>query len=88
MRDIKTLLEVLLEQYLEHEDNKVRINGLCYAIERLRSWGVFTKEEAEKLGAFIYNHRPNKSDGVDDFWWDMGITYPRVRFLKQLISEL
>ena len=88
MRDIKTLLEVLLSQYLKHKDDTVRDEGLCYAIKVLTLHGVFTKKEKDMLDSFIYDHRPDKSAGEDDFWWVMGYMHPRVKFLEQLISEL
>ena len=89
MRDIKTLLEVLLDQYLHHKDDNVRDNGLCYAIKVLHEpHAVFTIDERTILMSFIYDHRPDKAAGVDDFWWEMGYMHPRVKFLEQLIDRL
>lgn len=89
MRDIKTLLEILLDQYENHKDSDVRNKGLCHAIKVLHeSHGVFTTEERARLDTFIYEHRPNRWAGEDDFWWDMGVVYPRIKFLMRLMNRL
>ena len=89
MRDIKTLLEVLLDQYQKHKDNDVRGEGLCYVIEVLHEpYGVFTKDEKDSLMSFIYEHRPDPDTRKDDFWWRKGSIYPRIKFLMRLMNRL
>ena len=89
MRSIKELLEVLLREYENHKDSDVRGEGLCHAIKVLHeTHGVFTKDEKARLDTFLYEHRPDRNAGEDDFWWEMGVIYPRIKFLMRLINRL
>ena len=87
MRDIKTLLEILLDQYQHHEDNAIEWTGLCSAIITLRTFDLITEGEKKVLEGHIKENRPDLSR-LKLYWWPKGETEPRIEFLKKLISEL
>ena len=83
MRDIKTLLELLLDQYENNPDDKIRSDGLCRAINRLTNPdGVFDPPERLYLLRFIT--LKSKTDSKRLYEWPKD----EVEFLKQLIFEL
>lgn len=87
MRDIKTLLEVLLDQYENYRIDLIQWSGLCFAINRLRVGHVIDQHDEEALLKVI---NANKPDAVwsERYWWPKGEVEPRIEFLNKLISEL
>ena len=87
MRDIKTLLEILLDQYQNNRIDGIQWAGLCFAIIRIDVGHVIDQYEKEDLFDVI---NANKPDIVwsGKYWWPKGEVEPRVEFLKQLISKL
>ena len=83
MRDIKTLLEILLDEYQDNPDDKIWSEGLCIAINRLTNPdGVFDPPERLYLLRFIT--LKSKTDSKRLYEWPKD----EVEFLKQLIFEL
>ena len=58
MRDIKTLLEILLDEYQNHPDDDVRHLGLCFAINRLCRYNLINLHEGEVLLDVIESNHP------------------------------
>ena len=87
MRDIKTLLEVLLDRYQHDEADTIRWRGLCHAVIIIRYRDLITQEEERLLKRYLKENRP-KYSRLTGFWWPKGKTAPRIEFLKKLISEL
>ena len=86
MRDIKQLLDVLLDEYQHNPDDKIRSLGLCFAVKRLCYYNLINLHEKDGLLYVIKANRP--TDVGNAFWWHQGEVEPRVEFLKQLISKL
>ena len=86
MRDIKTLLELLLDQYENNKTYGIQWAGLCLAIIRLHTSRVIDYYDKEALLKVIKTNRPESAESF--YWWPEGEVEPRVEFLKQLISEL
>ena len=53
MRDIKTLLELLLDQYKNNRIDGIQRFGLCWAIWRLSKHELINSNEDYVLGAYI-----------------------------------
>lgn len=87
MRDIKTLLEVLLDEYQNNPDNTIRWSGLCNAIKTIYRLGLIAIREKKALEIYIIKNAPYWAT-FETYWWEAGETKPRIEFLKQLISEL
>ena len=87
MRDIKTLLEILLDQYENNRLERIQWSGLCFAIIRINVGHVIDQYEKEDLLRVIKANRPY-SVVSPLYWWPKGEITPRIEFLKQLISEL
>ena len=45
MRDIKTLLELLLDQYQNNRIGGIQWSGLCWAIQRLRERNIISLQK-------------------------------------------
>ena len=91
MRDIKTLLEILLDEYQNNPDDDIRSEGLWYALRYLYfEEGIIDRGERFILDYRIRCHHPQGSflPDEDDYWWPDGETEPRIEFLKQLISKI
>ena len=86
MRDIKTLLEILLDQYENNRLEGIQSLGLCFAIIRLRIGHVIDQTDEEALLNVIKNNRPELAVSLL-YWWPKGETEPRIEFLKQLIKK-
>ena len=86
MRDIKTLLEILLDQYENNRLEGIQWSGLCFAIIRLRIGHVIDQSDEDALLKVIKANRP-ESAGSLLYWWPKGEVEPRVEFLKQLIKK-
>ena len=86
MRDIKTLLEILLDQYQNNRIDGIQWAGLCFAIIRIDVGHVIDQYEKEDLFDVIKANRPESA--APFYWWPKGEVEPRVEFLKKLISEL
>ena len=86
MRDIKTLLEILLYKYENDMVYKIQRNGLCWAIQRLRKRNIISAQEEVILIEHLHSNKPEWA--CDGYWWPKGEVEPRIEFLKQLISEL
>ena len=87
MRDIKTLLEILLDQYENNRLEGIQWSGLCFAIIRLRIGHVIDQSDEDALLKVIKANRPESAVSLL-YWWPKGEVEPRVEFLKKLISEL
>lgn len=87
MRDIKTLLELLLDQYQNNRIEGIQWSGLCFAIIRLDVDHMIDQYEKEDLFDVIEANKPD-TPWSEKYWWPKGHTKPRVEFLKKLISEL
>lgn len=85
MKDIKTLLEILLDQYQNNKTYGIQSMGLCRAIIRLRVDHVIDRPDEEALFDAIKTNRPGSVGSY--FWWPRGETAPRIEFLKQLIKK-
>ena len=85
MRDIKTLLEILLNQYQKHPDD-VRSLGLCDSVKHIYHHNLINPHEREVILDVIKSNRPAGLGSA--YWWPKGETEPRIEFLKKLISEL
>ena len=86
MRDIKTLLEILLDQYQNNRLEYIQWSGLCFAIIRLRIGHVIDQTDEEALLKVIKANRPKLVESPL-YWWPKGETEPRIEFLKQLIKK-
>ena len=86
MRDIKTLLEVLLDQYENNIIDDIQVFGLCWAIKKIFDKNVISEDEYYHLDDIINNNCPNGLEG-SGYWWRSGATAPRIEFLKQLIKK-
>ena len=86
MRDIKTLLEVLLDQYENNKTYGIQWAGLRLAIIRLHTSRVIDQNEKEALLKVIKANRPKLVESPL-YWWPKGEVKPRVKFLKQLIMK-
>ena len=86
MRDIKTLLEILLYEYENDMVYKIQRNGLCWAIQRLRERNIISLQEDGILTKYLCSNKPRKAGA--GHWWPAGETKPRIKFIKQLISKL
>lgn len=86
MRDIKTLLEILLDQYQNNKTYGIQGSGLCFAIIRLRIGHVIDRLDEEVLFDAIKTNRPISVE-PPPYWWPKGEVEPRIEFLKQLIKK-
>ena len=89
-RDLKTLLEILLE---EVESNLC--SGLCNRVNFLRWHNIISCKEWLLLYKFLYTHRPKWYQygysfkyRNDAYWWKSGDKTPRIKFLKHWIKKL
>ena len=87
MRNIKTLLEILLDQYQNNSDDKIRSKGLCLAVFMLHDHRIINLYDRKALLYVIKANRP-KSVVSPIYWWAQGRTAPRIEFLEQLISKI
>lgn len=85
MRDIKTLLEILLDQYQNNRLEYIQWSGLCFAIISIGG-RVIDQNEKEALLKVIKANRPKLVESPL-YWWPKGEVEPRVEFLKQLIMK-
>ena len=89
-RDLKTLLELLLEE--------VKSNlgfGLCACIGILWNKEIITEVENDIIFDFLKANRPkwyqygySFKQRSSAYWWKRGKVKPRVRFLKHWIKKL
>ena len=86
MRDIKQLLEILLDQYQNNKIYRIQWAGLCLAITKLCNAGVIDQSDKEALLKVIKANRPKLVESPL-YWWPKGKVNPRVEFLKQLIMK-
>ena len=86
MKDIKTLLEILLDQYKSNRIEGIQSMGLCRTIGVLQESRIITEYEANELDYHLYENRPESSIGRI-YWWPKRETAPRIEFLKQLIMK-
>lgn len=86
MRDIKTLLEVLLDQYKNNRIDGIQRFGICWAITRLTMTDIISVQENGILTECIFSNKPGYAWG--GYWWTKGDVPLRIKFLKQLISKL
>lgn len=89
-RDLKTLLELLLEEVKSNLEY-----GLCNSRGNLWNKGLITSLEYNTLDDFLYHNRPKWYQYGYSFmwrnkcyWWEKGKVKPRVRFLKHWIKKL
>ena len=59
MRDTKTLLELLLDQYENNRIDLIQWAGLCFAINRLRVGHMIDQYEKEDLFDVIKANKPD-----------------------------
>ena len=85
MRDIKELLEILLDQYQNDKIYGIRRSGLCNAVYELKLIALISEQEEDAILKTLRQSRPNRSG---DWYWPRGRVNPRIEFLKKLISEL
>ena len=86
MRDIKTLLEILLDYYKNNKIYSIQSDGLCWAIQRLCDENIILLQEGDILLEYLYSNKPEWAWA--GYWWTMGDVPPRIKFLKQLIKKL
>ena len=85
MRDIKTLLEILLDQYQSNRIDGIQWAGFCFAMIRIDVGHVIDQYEKEDLFDVIKANRPELAEPF--YWWPKCEVKPRVEFLKQLIMK-
>ena len=68
MRNIKTLLEMLLDQYQNNSDDKIRSKGLCLAVFMLHDRRIINLYDRKALLYVIKANRP-KSVVSPIYWW-------------------
>ena len=85
MRNIKTLLGLLLDQYENNRLEGIQWSGLCFAIIRINVGNVINQYENEALLKVINANRPESV--VSSYWWPKGEVEPRIEFLQQLIMK-
>ena len=85
MKDIKTLLEILLDKYQNNKIYGIQWSGLCLAIRKLHNICVIDYYEKEDLLKEIKANRPESAGSF--YWWPEGEVEPRIEFLKQLIMK-
>lgn len=94
MRDIKTLLQVLLN-YLK-ENKSYKESGICSTINMARSYGMISKSESIILQTYINENRPltfRRLFNPEGYWWPEMYKAPiykeeRVAYLEKLIKKL
>jgi hypothetical protein len=62
--------------------------GLCLMYALMKSDGLITEKEYDKLYFYTLEHRPERFDGFSGFFWTMGEIKPRREFIENLISKL
>ena len=89
-RDLKTLLELLLEEVKEEF-----YAGMCSCRMRLWVKSIITDEEDDIIFDFLKANRPKWYQygysfiwRNDCYWWKKGKVKPRVKFLKHWIKKL
>jgi len=89
-RDLKTLLELLLE---EVKSNLTA--GLCHTALELRCSKIINSHELTKIFKFIDNNRPkifqrgfHITQIFDCYYWKEYSIKPRVKFLQHWIKKL
>ena len=85
MRDIKTLLEILLDQYQNNRLEYIQWSGLCFAIISIDG-RVIDQNEKDALLKVIKANRPESAVSLL-YWWPKGEVEPRIEFLQQLIMK-
>ena len=94
MRDIKTLLVILLNEYQELEGETYRNtiysnNGYSFGSITKKAVDKLRLTDSERYRLLVYL-RTNKTEYVNQFlWWPPKyLNAARIEFLKRLISEL
>ena len=89
-RDLKTLLEILLERVESHCPG-----GLCNRVNSLYLNDLISCKENILLYKFLDTHRPKwyqygySFKYINDaYWWKPGDKTPRIKFLKHWINKL
>jgi len=89
-RDLKTLLEILLERVESHCPS-----GLCNRVNNLYQNDLISCKESFLLYKFLDTHRPKLYQygysfkyANDAYWWKPGDKTPRIKFLKHWINKL
>ena len=89
-RDLKTLLEILLEEVESHCPR-----GLCDRVNSLYWNDLISCKEKSLLHKFLDTHRPKWYQygysfkyRNDVYWWKSGDKTPRIKFLKNWINKL
>lgn len=89
-RDLKTLLELLLEEF---ESNLY--SGMCICRARLWCINAINSSENDILWDFIHCNRPkwyhygySFKQRISAYWWEKGKVKPRVKFLQHWIKKL
>lgn len=85
MRDIKELLEILLDKYENNSIYMIQSDGLCWAIQRLCDENIILLQEGDILSEYLYSNKPEWAWA--GYWWTMGDVPPRIKFLKKLIKS-
>lgn len=85
MRDIKELLEILLDKYENNSIYTIQSTGLCWAISKLLDEGIISGEEYDILIEYLYHNKPEYA--WIGYWWLEGDVPPRIKFLKKLIKS-
>ena len=78
MRNIKTLLELLLNQYQNNSIYNIQRRGLCMAILKLLYEQIIVEKEYSMLKDYILSHKPKPE--FNGYWWPEGQTKPRIEF--------
>jgi len=89
-RDLKTLLELLLEEVKSN-----LYSGMCNCRGCMYYKNIITSLEYDILWDFIYYNRPkwyqygySFKQRNSAYWWKQGKVKPRVKFLKHWIKKL
>lgn len=90
MRDIKTLLQLVLDNINEERS----IHGLCYQASILYGNRIITREEYLCLDDYITNNRPKWYSSWESFkckghpfYWKPSNIKPRIKWLKKHIKK-
>ncbi len=82
MRNIKSLLKILKEQYCKYPSD-----GLCSKVKILRASYIITIEESMLLASYIEANKPKNSVGsIFAFYWKGYDVTPRKKWLDKHIA--
>lgn len=84
MRDIKTLLKILLQQVCKK--NQDEFTGMCGEVGLLHRKDIITYKEAESLIEYIEDLEPENVYFHTGYYWCPGLKEPRIEWINKRIK--